>query len=109
MAGWFPLSEAAVWQHTRRGWPGTYRLRRSPDGPVRYVGRSDSSVRRRLLQHAREGDYSYFFVQHFRTPVQAFWRECTLYHYHIRTIENERHPGQPKRHTGPCPKCNIFG
>ncbi len=29
MVGWFPLSETQVWEHTWRGWPGTYRLRRS--------------------------------------------------------------------------------
>lgn len=108
MAGWFPLSETQVWEHTWRGWPGTYRLRRSWTGPVRYVGRSDSSVRRRLLQHAREGDYSNFYVEHFETPVQAFFRESRLYHYHIGTIENEIHPARPAGYDGPCSGCSIF-
>ncbi len=87
MAGWFPLSEWSVTEHTWRGRPGVYRLVHTRGGPVRYVGRSDSSVRKRLLRHARDGIYDYFYVEHKRTPIEAFSRECSLFHYHISNID----------------------
>lgn len=75
---------------------------------MRYVGRSDTSVKRRLLDHAREDDYDYFFVEHKKMPIDAFVRECNLYHRHVNTVENEAHPNRPRGYRGPCPRCHEF-
>ena len=85
-----------------------YRLAHTRGGPLRYIGRSDSSVRRRLLQHVRDGVYDYFWVEHKRTPLDAFRRECNLYHRHIRTIDNKVHPSRPRGYRGQCPRCSEF-
>ncbi|MFQ5951451.1 MAG: hypothetical protein ACE5KH_05145 [Candidatus Geothermarchaeales archaeon] len=109
MSGWFPLSERSVRSHTWRGWPGVYRLAHSPYGsPVRYIGRSDTSVRRRLLRHVREGVYDYFYVEHKETPPDAFERECNLFHYYRDELHNETHPGRPRGYRGQCPRCSEF-
>ncbi len=75
---------------------------------MRYIGRSDTSVERRLLQHAREGIYHYFYVDHKKTPLDAFARECNLYHYYRADLDNEVHPARPRGYRGPCPRCHEF-
>jgi hypothetical protein len=109
VAGPFPLTQYSVEEHTREDWPAAYQLFRSRWGPVRYVGRSDTDIRRRLLEHVREGEYSYFYVEHKRDPVEAFFRECGWWHYHRSTIENDEvHPARPRGYRDACPKCSYF-
>ncbi len=108
MTGWWSLGERAVRTHTREGWPGVYLLANTPDGVVRYVGRSDTSVRARLLQHAAHSRYSFFLVEHIRDPVDAFLRECGLYHYYTSSIENEIHPRRPVGCSDACPRCSYY-
>ena len=76
-----------------------------PHGPriARYVGRSDTSLRERLMDH--KGQYSVFFVRYADTPDEAFRFECEFYHRYIDTIENKIHPDRPDVSSAVCPIC----
>lgn len=108
MSGWFSLGERAVVAHARRRWPGVYRLA-DTHGIPRYIGRSDEDVQKRLLDHVRTGRYRFFWVEHIGTPDDAFHRECHLFHYYRRQLDNAIHPSRPKGCGDACPKCNQFG
>ena len=87
--------------------PGVYVLYESTPthGPriARYVGRSDTSLRERLMDH--KGQYSVFFVRYADTPDEAFRFECEFYHRYIDTIENKIHPDRPDKSSAICPIC----
>ncbi len=106
MAGLFPLTSASVNEHARSGWKGVYKLRRSRGGPIRYVGRSDTDVQDRLLDHVRRGEYRFFTVEHKRTTKKAWLREAHLYHFHRENLDNQRHPPPPNGMS--CPKCTRY-
>jgi predicted GIY-YIG superfamily endonuclease len=106
MSGWWSLGDIAVRRHVREGWPGVYLLADSLDVP-RYIGRSDSDVRKRLLQHADAGDYRFFSVEHYRSVEDAFYRECNLYHYYRPQLDNEIHPAIPRNCGNGCPRCSY--
>lgn len=106
MAGPFRLTASNVESHTWPDRPGVYVLKQSRDGPPRYVGRSDSDVRRRLNTQARETGYKFFTVEHKKTALDAWKREAHLYHYHKRKLDNDVHPNPPKGHS--CPRCSLF-
>lgn len=110
MSGPYALGERAVRWHTRRRSPGVYKLMMTPDGPVRYVGRSDANVRSRLLQHVSDGEYRFFWVVHESNSVDAFLRECRLWHRHVHTIDNDQvHPARPRGCGDECPRCGYYG
>jgi hypothetical protein len=104
MTGWWSLGAVAVTRHARGGWPGVYLLA-DTQGVPRYVGRSDTDVRRRLLQHVDAGTYRFFLVEHDRSPNEAFWRECNLYHHYRNRLDNEIHPAVPRNCGSGCPRC----
>lgn len=106
MTGWWSLGDIAVRRHARSGWPGVYMLADTAELP-RYVGRSDSDVQNRLLQHASSGAYRFFYVEHDRSPIDAFQRECNLYHYYRSQLDNEIHPAIPRDCGDGCPKCSY--
>ncbi len=108
MTGWWSLGERAVISHTWPDWPGVYMLAKSIRIP-RYVGRSDDNVRGRLLKWVGSRKYSLFSVEHIRNPVEAFLRECGLYHYYRNQLDNKVHPGRPRGCRDKCPKCSYFG
>ena len=95
MTGWWSLGDIAVQRHAREGWPGVYLLA-DTQGIPRYVGRSDVNVRNRLLHHCDSGQYRYFLVEHYRSPDDAFYRECNLYHHYRNQLDNEIHPAVPR-------------
>ena len=108
MTGWWSLGERAVMAHTWPGWLGAYLLANSLNGVVRYVGWSDTEVRSRLLQHAANGEYRYFWVEHIANEVDAFLRECGLYHHYRRTLDNAVHPRRPTGCGDACPRCSMY-
>src|SRR3954465_4789442 len=60
---------------------GVYILDRShEDGPfhISYVGRSDTDLKARLLEHG--GKYKRFKFEYCASPEEAFAKECNLYH-----------------------------
>ena len=87
--------------------PGAYVLYEIPHihgrRVARYVGRSDTSLRDRLMDH--RGQYSVFFVRYADTPDKAFRFECEFYHRHIDTIKNKIHPDRPDGSDAVCPIC----
>lgn len=106
MAGPFSLTRTAVKRHAWPDWKGVYKLTKSRNGPVRYVGRSDNDVQARLLDHVRDGEYRYFTVEHKDSTKEAWLREAHLYHYHRDDLDNKRHPAPPEGMS--CPKCTRY-
>lgn len=100
------LTRNSVKKYARSGAKGVYQLRRSRTGPVRYVGRSDTDVQRRLLEQVRQTDYSYFTVEHKGSSRRAWKREAHLYHYHRDDLDNDAHPTPPAGMS--CPKCSAY-
>lgn len=95
---------------------GSYRLGVFSDEnlDVRYFGRSDTDLRRRLLQHAKEEKFSHFTFETANMLFDAFRQECRDWHMNISNIKNCVHPFAPKRLPYVCPyclikKCLIFG
>ena len=66
----------------RRNMPGNYRLGRlGPRGEiiVDYVGRSDTCLRTRLLQHANDGKHQFFQFHYASSDSEAYHRELIEY------------------------------
>ena len=87
---------------------GVYFLANKENGKfvLKYVGRSDTKLRNRLLQHAKEGKYSYFSFVLTRTIFDAFRIECREYHNAVN-LDNKIHPRKPKNLDYKCPYCNL--
>lgn len=74
---------------------------------VRYVGRADSDVKERLLQHLKENYYSFKF-SYATSPKAAFEKECINYHDFL-PLDNKIHPDRPDNSKSwKCPRCNKF-
>ncbi len=82
--------------------PGVYVLTR--DGKrANYVGRSDGDVQGRLAQHIGSG-YSHFWFAYASSPMDAFLKECWLWHQYSPT-DNSIHPDRPNGSGWRCPVC----
>lgn len=86
-----------------RGAKGTYELGEKIDESfhVLYIGRSDTSLRRRLTEHVRSGVYPYFRFRVSRGKRTPYRRECTNFHK-FENLDNKIHPA----HTDGT-KCHI--
>lgn len=83
---------------------GTYTLW-SGATPV-YIGRSDTCLRRRLLEHSTRRPYgTRFTFDVSRTPQDAFAMECSLFHALGDTTSNIEHPPRANRADPACPFC----
>lgn len=82
---------------------GTYVLwdRRAPF----YAGRSDTSLRRRLTEHAHNFTEAYFTFDIAHTSDIAFDMECSLFHALDGGVINRIHPGRPGFSAAACPFC----
>ena len=89
---------------------GIYWLgKRDRDGTflVRYVGRSLTCLKRRLLWHASKGLYD-AFVLRLLDGVEEVWRsECREYHLFMPGLDNRDHPNSPNHVHFECPYCRI--
>lgn len=78
---------------------------------VKYVGRADSDVRERLLQHIDE-DYESFKFSYATSPKDAFEKECKNYHDFggdEGRLHNKIHPDRPSNSKSwKCPCCDKF-
>ncbi len=72
---------------------------------VRHVGRSDEDVRAKLRDCI--GSEMMFKFRFFRSPREAFEKECELFH-DFKPPGNRIHPGRPKGTNWACPRCQIF-
>lgn len=71
-----------------------------------YVWRSDTLLKRRLLQHNRVNRYTHFAFIKTETIIDAFLLECRERH-RLRKLNNKIHPNAPKRLPYRCPYCGI--
>src|SRR5271165_2864833 len=75
--------------------PGAYALDQSHEsGPfhITYVGRSDKNLNERLHEH--KAKYKRFKYETFATPLEAFEKECALYH-DFNPPARISHPARP--------------
>lgn len=82
---------------------GTYVLW-SPSAPV-YVGRSDTSLRRRLLEHSRTWPDIYFTYDVAVSVEAAYSMECSLFHALGEHTTNADHPQRASGHDVECIFC----
>lgn len=105
MKGPYPLSTDNVREKVDEE-TGVFLLRKSKQGPVRFVGKT-KDLPRRLRDHADE--YRYFEVEPKSDITEAYKREAALWHYHggsDEKLDNPRHPPRPHRQIK-CPMCDI--
>jgi hypothetical protein len=88
-------------EHDVEDEPGVYLFYRRIDGPVRYVGRSDTSLYGRI----RYRDYVYYRYKHCADEEEAYHWECMYFHHHRDTIDNRNHPAKPWYSDSACPVC----
>lgn len=79
---------------------------------VKYVGRSDTDLRRRLIEHYNNREtYEFFKFKYAKSVEDTFIEECRNYHDfgESKSLDNERHPDRPdgKKYLT-CPYCDIF-
>ncbi|MER6279769.1 GIY-YIG nuclease family protein [Streptomyces sp900105245] len=85
------------------GYMGTYVLYRR--GAPHYIGRSDTCLRRRLLEHAALVRGEYFTYDVHLSADQAFTAECSLFHALRPQLTNVLHPDHPDYSKAICPFC----
>lgn len=91
---------------------GVYALGDVEDGmfSIKYVGRSDCSLRRRLLTHNLLYEYSYFIFATVDTVKACFelesrwWHDCKIARL---TLINRIHPDAPSGQRTKCPYCEF--
>lgn len=89
--------------------PGVYVLGNDKCGfDYKYVGRSDTSLKRRLLSHNYLYQYEYFIYTYSNSPKEAFYLECKWWHDCMDyKIVNKIHPASPKGSKYECPYCHF--
>ena len=63
---------------------------------VKYVGRSDTCLQRRLKKWAISSNYSHYTFRLAMTIKQCYEIECREYHLLSKQLDNEIHPGRPR-------------
>lgn len=71
---------------------------------IRYVGRSDCDLRRRLRQHTKIGRYTHFVYIRTKTIKEAYYLECREWH-RLHNLDNDIHPDEPNYLNYSCPYC----
>lgn len=102
----YPITVEEINDAVEENKPGVYMLYAIYTGPVRYVGRADNSLTVELTDYLR-GKYRYFTFFYADSPVDAYLKECNLWHRHIDTIDNkDTHPVKPAGSDKKCPECD---
>lgn len=87
---------------------GVYFLgyKRNRDFHIKYIGRSDTRLRSRLIDHARNDneDYTHFSFQITKTILEAYRIECREWHNAV-DLDNRVHPRKPRNLDYCCPYC----
>jgi len=89
---------------------GVYILGNEENGEFvpKYVGRSDYSIRHRLLTHNYMYNYEYFVFKYVRNTKEAFLTEAKWWHDCLNNelkIDNKIHPDSPNGIYIECPYC----
>lgn len=102
-----PLSRKRVRQVVPDGQPGFYRLGYIIGGRfyTTYVGRSDSCLQRRLIEHERYRWHEAFVARPTETVEEAYQQECLFYHLEGASTGNRIHPAKPAETSTECPYC----
>lgn len=113
MNGSYKLDSKTVSATITKTSAGNYALGYTRDETfyVKYVGRSDSDLRERLLTHASDGKYDRFKYSYATSPKAAFEKECQNFHDFggITSLDNAIHPDRPSNSKDwKCPVCDIF-
>lgn len=77
---------------------------------LRYVGRSDTDLQERLLDHVGEYPYRYFKFWYANSKEEAYYIECEQYHRNenSKKFRNEDHPARPDgMESLRCPICYM--
>lgn len=77
---------------------------------IRYVGRSDSCLQTRLLNHNHLYKFSYFYFLYTDSPKEAFRLEAKWWHACVDfdiPIINKIHPDSPGNAGLVCPYCQF--
>ena len=100
LGGWYRIDE--IEYATIEDEPGVYLFKKHIDGPIRYVGRSDTNLFNRIYGR----DYVWFRCKHCSNDREAYYWECHYFHEYEDTIENINHPARP---WGSSKSCHICG
>ena len=86
-------------------WLGEY----TDDGQyfVRYIGRSDKCLRKRLTDHVSVGKYVIFSFSVAHSIREGFDIECREYHLLKDQLDNIIHPDAPRHLPYRCQYCGI--
>lgn len=105
----YSLAQERVRQDVTANEPGFYRLGTMVDGQFHpsYFGRSDTDIRRRLLEHAKKGWFTHFRIRPADSVKQAFEQECRDWHLHGEEMTNRIHPARPDGAEYGCPYCDL--
>lgn len=102
-----PLTRERVREVVSEEKSGFYRLGYVLNGRFHttYVGRSDTSLQRRLLDHVRERWQEAFVARPTESKAEAYRLECLFYHLEQSELGNKIHPGKPHGVSTECPYC----
>jgi len=109
MKGPYPFNEKSVDANVCKDTIGNYALGFVNEKGifiVRYVGRSDTDLNRRIKDHLGE-PYKSFKFSYAGDEEDAFTKECENYH-DFNCRDNEIHPDKPDgRPRLKCPRCGT--
>lgn len=63
---------------------------------VGYIGRSDKSLRDRLLTHNHKEKFDYFSFEVVNSRKEAFFMETEYWYLHKKKVINKIHPNKPE-------------
>ncbi len=100
LSGYYRIDE--LYESDVEELPGVYLFYRTMGGPVRYVGRLGTSLRRRITGRP----YRYYRCKYTYDEAEAYYWECRYYHQCEDTIDNINHPAKPSGYFySECPVC----
>lgn len=109
MYGPYEFTKESIKNNCPDNKPGNYALGYLNDMSVfivQYVGRSDTDLQKRLLQHIGE-NYKHFKAVYISTQEERYKKECINFHDFGGSdkLNNESHPARPYD-SSKCPICS---
>lgn len=88
---------------------GTYFLWKYVKGSyeLRYVGRSDGRLKKRLVAHMQAKAFSHFSFKATGSILEAYYTECKTWHDYRGRLCNKIHPDSPRNLPYFCPYCEV--
>ena len=113
MNGSYKLNSDTVNKTITKTSAGNYALGYTKDKTfyIKYIGRSDSDLKTRLLSHVASGKYDRFKYIYATSPKAAFENESAKIFMicGIEKLDNDIHPDRPSNSKDwECPICDIF-